>query len=65
MENEIVSVNLPVAIWNVVMRGLGKLPFEESAVVINEIKAQADAQLADKIAERGEQPAEQTGGDGE
>lgn len=46
MENQKVSVALTVAEWNVVMGALGKMPFEQVVSVVNQIKEQAEPQLA-------------------
>ena len=46
MENQKVSVTLTVAEWNVVMASLGKMPFEQVVSVVNQIKEQAEPQLA-------------------
>ena len=46
MENQEITIKLTVEKWNVVMGALGKMPFEQVVGVVNEIKAQADPQLA-------------------
>lgn len=46
MENQKVSVTLTVAEWNIVMSSLGKMPFEQVVSVVNQIKEQAEPQLA-------------------
>jgi hypothetical protein len=50
MENEKISVTLTVAQWNIVMQALGERPFAQVAALIQEVKTQADAQLAEKAA---------------
>ena len=46
MENQKVSVALTVAEWTIVMASLGKMPFEQVVSVVNQIKEQAEPQLA-------------------
>jgi len=43
MEPEKISIELPVESWNAILQVLGKLPFEQSAALIFEIKNQAEA----------------------
>jgi len=50
MENEKLTVTLTVAQWNIVMQALGERPFAQVAGVIQEVKTQADAQLAGNAA---------------
>lgn len=49
---------MTVAQWNVVMTALGQRPFAEVADIIGNIKAQADEQLAPKVNDVPEAPAE-------
>jgi hypothetical protein len=42
-----INLDLTVAEINVILRSLGKHPFEEIAVLIQKIKAQGEAQLAE------------------
>jgi len=58
MEQVNVSITLSVAQCNVVMAALGQRPFAEVADIIGNIKAQADAQLAPKVNDVPEAPAE-------
>lgn len=46
MENQNVSITLPVQTWNVVMNALGQRPFAEVAELISEIKRQAEQALS-------------------
>ena len=56
MENQKISIELPVESWNGILQVLGKLPFEQSASLIFEIKNQAEAQAqALQSAERSEE----------
>lgn len=50
MENEKLSITLTIAQWNVVMQALGERPFAQVSGLINEIKTQADAEIASKQA---------------
>lgn len=45
-EQQAIQLELTVAEVNVVLRCLGKHPFEEIAALINKIKQQGEAQLA-------------------
>lgn len=45
MENIKVKIELPIAKWNVILKGAGQLPFVEVAEIIAEIKQQADPQM--------------------
>ena len=58
MEQVNVSITLAVAQWNVVMTALGQRPFAEVADIIGNIKAQADEQVAPKVNDAPEAPAE-------
>lgn len=42
-----INLDLTVAEINVILRSLGKHPFEEIAVLIQKIKSQGEAQLAE------------------
>lgn len=44
-QGKTITIVLPVSSWNTVVKGLSKLPFEESAEVINTIQEQASRQL--------------------
>lgn len=46
MEEVKITLELNVAEVNVILRSLGKHPFEEIAVLIQKIKTQGEAQLA-------------------
>ena len=46
MDSQKVTVTLTVAEWNIVMGALGKMPFESVVSVVNQIKEQAEPQLA-------------------
>jgi hypothetical protein len=58
MEQMSISITMTVAQWNVVMNALGQRPFGEVADIIGNIKAQADQQLAPKVNDAPEAPAE-------
>jgi hypothetical protein len=45
MEDQILTLELSVAEVNVVLRSLGKHPFDEIAQLINKIKTQGESQL--------------------
>lgn len=45
MDEKEVTITLKVAQWNVVMQGLGNMPFAQVSSLIEEIKKQADSQL--------------------
>jgi len=47
MEQATINLELTVAEVNVILRSLGKHPFEEIATLVSKIKAQGDAQLAE------------------
>lgn len=51
MESDKVSITLTVAQWNLVMAALGDRPFVQVFSLIQEIKSQADAELAPKATE--------------
>lgn len=42
---KMIKIELSIAKWNVVMKGVGNLPFVEVSEIIAEMKAQADPQL--------------------
>jgi hypothetical protein len=46
MDNQTIALQLTIAEVNVILRSLGKHPFEEIAALIQNIKAQGEAQLA-------------------
>lgn len=45
MENQNLTIELPVAAWNVIMNALCGRPFGEVHEIIGEIRSQSDAQL--------------------
>jgi hypothetical protein len=45
MEDKEVSITLKITQWNVVMQGLGQLPYFQAVALIDELKRQADSQL--------------------
>jgi len=45
MEDKKMSIELTVAQWNIVMQGVGSLPFAQVAEIVSIIKSQADSQL--------------------
>ena len=47
MEQTVINLNLTVAEVNVILRSLGKHPFEEIAALIQKIKQQGESQLAE------------------
>lgn len=50
------NLELSVAEVNVILRSLGKHPFEEIAVLIQKIKSQGEAQLAELMATQAPAP---------
>ena len=56
MEENLLSIELTVAEVNVILRSLGKHPFEEIAVLIQKIKHQGEVQLAEMQQGQPEQP---------
>ena len=56
MEENLLSIELTVAEINVILRSLGKHPFEEIAVLIQKIKQQGEVQLAEMQQGQTEQP---------
>jgi hypothetical protein len=52
-----INLELTVAEVNVILRSLGKHPFEEIAVLIQKIKAQGETQLAEMQAAAPAEPA--------
>jgi hypothetical protein len=50
MEQTLINLNLTVAEVNVILRSLGKHPFEEIAVLIAKIKQQGESQLQEQEA---------------
>lgn len=59
MENQdiVIQLELTVNEVNVILRSLGKHPFEEIAALIQKIKAQGDTQLAELQQPGGEENA--------
>ena len=47
MEDTVINLELTVVEINIVLRSLGKHPFDEIAALIAKIKAQGEAQLAE------------------
>ena len=47
MEENVLALELSVAEINVILRSLGKHPFEEIAALIQKIKQQGEVQLAE------------------
>lgn len=45
MENKSISIELPIAAWNIVMNALGARPYAEVVEVIQSVKQQAEGQL--------------------
>jgi len=45
MEEKEISITLKVSHWNLVMQGLGHLPYGQVVALIEEFKRQADSQL--------------------
>jgi hypothetical protein len=45
VEQKVISIELPVAAWNIVMNALGNRPYAEVADVISAIKQQAESKL--------------------
>jgi hypothetical protein len=56
MEQNVLNLELTVAEVNVILRSLGKHPFEEIAALIQKIKQQGEVQLAEMQQEQAEQP---------
>ena len=56
MEDNLLSIELTVAEVNVILRSLGKHPFEEIAALIQKIKQQGEVQLAEMQQGQAEQP---------
>ena len=56
MEENLLSIELTVAEVNVILRSLGKHPFEEIATLIQKIKQQGEVQLAEMQQGQAEQP---------
>jgi len=57
MENQKVSIELTVAQWNVVMQGVGSMPFAQVAEIITIIKTQAEAQIQSSTIQSESQPS--------
>jgi len=45
MDEKEVSITLKVSQWNVVMQGIGNLPYFQAVSLVDEIKSQANSQL--------------------
>jgi hypothetical protein len=45
VEQKVISIELPVAAWNIVMNALGNRPYAEVTEVISAIKQQAESKL--------------------
>lgn len=56
MEENLLSIELTVAEVNVILRSLGKHPFEEIAALIQKIKQQGEVQLAEMQQGQAERP---------
>ena len=56
MEENVLTIELSVAEINVILRSLGKHPFEEIAALIQKIKQQGEVQLAEMQQGQAEQP---------
>ena len=56
MEENLLSIELTVAEVNVILRSLGKHPFEEIAALIQKIKQQGELHLAEMQQGQAEQP---------
>jgi hypothetical protein len=56
MEQNVLNLELTVAEVNVILRSLGKHPFEEIATLIQKIKQQGEVQLAEMQQGQTEQP---------
>ena len=56
MEENLLSIELTVAEINVILRSLGKHPFEEIAALIQKIKQQGEVQLTEMQQGQAEQP---------
>ena len=56
MEENLLSIELTVAEVNVILRSLGKHPFEEISALIQKIKQQGEVQLAEMQQGQAEQP---------
>ena len=56
MEENVLTIELSVAEINVILRSLGKHPFEEIAVLIQKIRQQGEVQLAEMRPRQAEQP---------
>ena len=48
LENKSISIELPVAAWNIVMNALGARPYAEVVEVITAVKQQAESQLKEE-----------------
>lgn len=54
MEDQVLNIELTVAEVNVILRSLGKHPFEEIATLIQKIKSQGEVQLVERQQETAE-----------
>ena len=57
-EEVVIELELTVPEVNVILRSLGKHPFEEIAALIQKIKAQGEAQLAEVQVGAAENPSD-------
>jgi len=48
LENKSISIELPIAAWNIVMNALGARPYAEVVEVIAAVKQQAEGQLKEE-----------------
>jgi hypothetical protein len=45
VEQKVISIELPVAAWNIVMNALGGRPYAEVVEVVSSIREQAESKL--------------------
>lgn len=61
IEQEVLNLELTVTEVNVILRTLGKHPFDEVAALVSKIKGQGEAQIAEIVeAAKAAAPAEET-----
>jgi hypothetical protein len=48
LENKSISIELPIAAWNIIMNALGARPYAEVVEVIAAVKQQAEGQLKEE-----------------
>lgn len=60
MEDTVLKLELTVTEVNVVLRSLGKHPFEEIAALVAKIKAQGESQIAEIQATQEQTPQKET-----